>query len=128
MRIMGIDYGEKRVGIAISDEECKIAFPTTVLQNDKELPKQVAELCDVNKCGSVVIGESSDLNGVPNPIAEKIEKFKNNLRTYMKKPIHMEPEFFTSIQAERIQGKTTMQDASAAALILQSYLDKTRNM
>ncbi|MDP2593469.1 MAG: Holliday junction resolvase RuvX [bacterium] len=124
MRIMGIDFGSKRVGIAISDEDEKIAFPTVVLPNDKNLLNEVHKICEANKVGEVVFGESNDLDGKPNPIMKKIEDFKKKAAEKIKVPFKMEPEFFTSVEAERIQGKTEMQDASAAALILQNHLDK----
>ena len=56
MRYLGIDFGEKRVGIAISDEEGKFAFPTAVLANDKDLLKNIVDLCMQNAVEVVVMG------------------------------------------------------------------------
>ena len=123
MRYLGIDFGEKRIGIAISDEEGKIAFPTTVLANDKNIMKNLMDLCMQNGVEVVVMGESRDYKGQINEIMWKIEGFKKQLETVGFKVV-FEPEFMTSVQASQITGENKMLDASAAAIILQSYLDK----
>ncbi|PIQ92606.1 MAG: hypothetical protein COV70_00215 [Parcubacteria group bacterium CG11_big_fil_rev_8_21_14_0_20_39_22] len=127
MRIMGIDYGKKRVGIAISDEDKRIAFPTTVIENGKDLVSEVSELCVQNKVGEIVVGESKNHSGADNPIMKDINNFVEDLKIKTEKPIYMEPEFFTSVQAKRLQGENKMHDASAAAIILQSHLDKHKD-
>lgn len=125
---MGIDYGSKRVGIAVSDEEGKLAFPKTTLSNPAHLTHDIAALCVKEGVGAIVLGESRTLAGGENPITAEIEKFKNELERKISLPVYYEPEFFTSIEAERIQGKQESLDASAAALILRSFLDrKNRN-
>jgi putative Holliday junction resolvase len=126
MRYLGIDFGEKRVGIAISDEEGKIAFPTAVLINDKELLKNIVDLCMQNAVETVVMGESRNYQGQINEIMWRIEGFRKQLETIGYKVIY-EPEFMTSVQASQITGENKMLDASAAAIILQSYLDKSGN-
>jgi putative Holliday junction resolvase len=123
MKYLGIDFGEKRVGIAVSDEDGKIAFPSVVLVNDQNLLKNIVDLCMKNSVQAVVMGESRDYQGQINPIMWKIEGFKKQLETIGFKVIY-EPEFMTSVQASQITGENKMLDASAAALILQSYLNK----
>ena len=123
MRYLGIDFGEKRVGIAVSDEEGKIAFPSVVLANDKSLIKNIVDLCMKNKAEMVVMGESRNYQGQINEIMWKIEGFKKQLETIGFKVVY-EPEFMTSSQASQVTGENKMLDASAAAIILQSYLDK----
>ncbi|OHA46450.1 MAG: hypothetical protein A2541_00580 [Candidatus Taylorbacteria bacterium RIFOXYD2_FULL_36_9] len=125
MRYLGIDFGEKRVGIAISDEDGKIAFPSVVLTNDKDLLKNIVDLCMKNTVEVVVMGESKNYQGQINDIMWKIDGFKKQLETIGFKVV-FEPEFMTSIQASQITGENEMIDASAAAIILQSYLDKTQ--
>jgi len=124
MKYLGIDFGSTRVGIAISDEEGKIAFPHSVLQNDKNLLEEVEKIIEKEKIDEVIIGESKNFKGEPNKIMVKIEKFKKILEEKTKLRVSLEPEFMTSAQAKQIQGKNKMHDASAAAIILQSYLDK----
>lgn len=127
MKYLGIDFGTKRVGIAISDEEGKIAFPNEVLPNDSGLLQNVIKICDGNLIGAVVIGESNDFAGNPNPIMKDVKKFIKGLEKKIKAPIIFEPEFLSSVQASRIQGETKKLDASAAAIILQSFLDKNNS-
>lgn len=73
----------------------------------------------------VVMGESRDYQGQINTIMWQIEGFKKQLETIGFK-VEYEPEFMTSVQAGRITGENDMLDASAAAIILQSYLDKNK--
>ncbi|KKT45244.1 MAG: hypothetical protein UW34_C0001G0003 [Parcubacteria group bacterium GW2011_GWA2_44_15] len=124
MRCLGIDYGKKRVGVAISDETGKVAFPHATLLNNNGLMETVERLCKERAVSKIVIGESRDFAGKFNLIAKDIETFKNELSARVRLPVHYEPEFWTSVQAKRWQGKTDKLDASAAAIILQSYLDR----
>ena len=123
MRYLGIDFGEKRVGIAVSDEDGKIAFPNVVLVNDGDLIKNIVDLCMKNAVEVVVMGESRDYKGQINSIMWKIEGFKKQLEMIGFKVV-FEPEFMTSVQASQITGENKMLDASAAAIILQSYLNR----
>ncbi|KKU70076.1 MAG: hypothetical protein UY17_C0022G0004 [Candidatus Beckwithbacteria bacterium GW2011_GWC2_47_9] len=127
MRYLGIDYGGKRVGVAISDQSGKIAFPEGVIPNTKHLAETVKIICEEKSVGEIVLGESKNFSGEDNPVMKKIYEFKAALAKETNLPIRMEPEFLTSAEAERIQGKNKMHDASAAALILQSFLDKRRS-
>jgi|SRR3989344_2312675 len=127
MRYLGIDYGTKRVGIAVSDESASFALPDRVLPRTSRLVETIKLLCSDKKVGAIVLGESKNFKGEDNPIMSMIRDFKKELETEIGLPVHLEPEFLTSAEAERIQGKTKMHDASAAALILQSFLDKLRN-
>lgn len=127
MRYAGIDYGTKRVGVAFSDEKGRMAFPDCVLRNDKDFFSELkARLADKG-AKAIVIGESRDLGGEPNPVAADIDRFAEKLKREINLPIYFEPEFYTSVEAGRIQGKNEMHDASAAAIILQSYLDRHRD-
>jgi len=125
MKLLGIDFGEKRIGIAISDEEGRMAFPHSVLLNQKGLIEKFKKIINEEKIEKVVIGESKNFAGQPNAIMENIQKFIKEWKEKISTDIVFEPEFLTSIQAEKIQGKNEMLDASAAAIILQSYIDKT---
>lgn len=138
MKYLGIDFGSKRVGVAISDEEGKMAFPHSVITNDKNLLTEVEKIIKEEKINEIVMGESINFAGEANKIMTEINKFKNVLTEKTKLKVSLEPEFMTSQQAEHIQHrrrgsvsrpqrrepKNEMHDASAAAIILQSYLDK----
>lgn len=123
MRILGIDYGTKRVGIAVSDEACKFALPVSVIQNTELLVAEIKKISEQYETKEIVMGESRNFKQEPNTILSDSIKLKTKLEKegYT---VHFEPEFMTSVQAERFQGKTVMHDASAAAIILQSYLDR----
>ncbi len=123
MKILGIDYGTKRVGLATADTEVKMAFPKAVISNDTELIKSIKELCDKEEIYKVVLGESKDLNGNDNDVAGEIKDFKETLEREGLTVV-FQPEFYTTYQASRIQGDSDMIDASAAAIILQSFMDK----
>ena len=127
MKFLGIDYGTKRVGIAISDEEGKIAFPKVVLPYSSRLIEELLDMCIRESVGGIVVGESKNLAGVDNPLMKDIDRFVSKWRRESKIPLFLEPEYMTSHQAHRVQGKHALLDASAAALILQSFLDKTNN-
>lgn len=141
MRYLGIDFGSKRVGLALSDESGTLAFPYSVLKNDKMLLSEIERVVKEQKVGLVVMGESKDFKGKDNPIAEEAEDFKKAIEKATHKKVEYEPEFLTSVQAEqrtarrpeesrgsgqRAEHRRTneMLDASAAAIILQSYLDR----
>ena len=126
MRLLGIDYGSKRVGIAISDEGQQFALPLIVLKKTKNLIKEIKDIAEKNKIKDIVIGESKDYKGKANAILPETLNLKKDLEKENYK-VYLEPEFMTSINAERFQGKNDMLDASAAALILQSYIDSHKD-
>lgn len=125
MRILGIDYGSKRVGVAVSDESRTFALPVSVVQNTPDLMAEIGKIATDHECKEIVLGESRNYKGEANEILIPSMNFKDALEK-LGYTVHFEPEFMTSIQAERLQGKNEKTDASAAALILQSYLDRAR--
>ncbi len=122
MRKMGIDYGSKRVGIALTDEGGNMAFPHSVLSNDNRLQERIEQLISEKDVSEIVIGHSLDGHGNPNAIHADVEEFIANLTLSLGIPIHLQPEQYTTQEAKRIQGKNAHTDASAAAIILNSYL------
>jgi len=128
MRYLGIDYGKKRVGIAISDENGDMAFPREVIPNDIKLLAKIKKICLDEKVDVIVMGESNDYHNKPNKIMEEVEPFKIELWQETGLPVEYELEFMTSQQVEKIFGKTKMLDASAASIILQAYLDRIKNL
>ena len=124
MRFLGIDYGKKRVGVALSDEGGVMAFPYTVLPNSRSLADRVSALCKEKAVDAVVVGLSQTSTGVDNPITKDVDRFVNTLTERTELPFHLEPEFYSTQEALRVQGRTGHTDASAAAIILQRFLDK----
>ncbi len=123
--------GTKRIGLALSNIERDFAFPLSVLEvkNISEtLPSvafQIAAIARENAAKEVVIGESKNFAGKENPIMQHVHALKPLLEAESL-TVMMEPEFLTSEQAQRHQGKNDLIDASAATIILQSYLDRIK--
>lgn len=122
-KIVGIDYGTKRVGVAVSDAEGLIAFPKAVLPNDRTLLSSVAEMIESEGVTEVVMGESKDNHGAENSIAKSARKFAGDLERMTGVTVHFEPEFYSS-QEVRAHTGTYLVDAEAAAVILNSFLTK----
>ncbi len=126
MRYLGIDYGSKRIGIALSDEKAQFGVPLIVLDNSKDLLQNVINITKEKGVTEIVMGESKNYKGEANAILIESLEFKKELEVKGFR-VHLEPEFMTSAHAEKFQGKNDMLDASAAALILQSFLDKLQH-
>lgn len=124
MRYLGIDYGTKRVGIAISDESGTLAFPYAILKNEKNLVAEVKAICDKEDITDIIVGESLDYKGQPNIVMEEVGTFIAELGRVVAMPISHEREFLSTQQARFFQTDKKHVDDSAAAIILQSYLDK----
>jgi putative Holliday junction resolvase len=125
-RLMGIDYGKKRVGVAISDESHSMAFPHTVFPNDAQLVKKLSEVITKEAISEIVIGHSLDKEGNPNSIHAKVEELMTDLTLETGLPIHLQSELYTTQAALRIQGRNAMTDAAAATLILDTFITRPR--
>jgi putative Holliday junction resolvase len=128
MRYMGIDYGTKKVGLAFSDEEGTMGFPFEIMPNDARLSDALALLVTDQKIGGIVIGESHNFKGKPNPIADPARALGDELTERTGIPVFYEPEMYTTQEARRdYEGVYAYKgdvDSSAAALILTSYLSR----
>lgn len=142
MRYMGIDYGTSKVGVALSDEAGTMGFPREVLQNNEALMQTLVELIQKEQVGAVVFGESLDFSGNGNPVLAKAHAFANQLTQACGVPVFWEQEMLTTQEARRgfdgahpqhvenvsrsrgVAPSTHATDASAAALILTSYLSR----
>lgn len=123
MTILGIDYGSRRVGIALSDATEALAFPDRIFDTSKTLLENVKELCAEKDIRMIVLGKSQDFKGSDNPVMKDINEFKTRLEAEVKVPVMFQEEYWTSEEARRYQGRGEYVDASAAALILQRFLD-----
>ena len=129
MKYLGVDYGSKRVGIALSDEAGDFVYPFSVLENENQndLVQKIVIICKWKKVEEIVVGESKNFKMKENDIMKEILPFVEELKEKIGLPVRMHPEFLSSQEAERLQGKNKMLDASAAAIILKSYLDMLKN-
>ncbi len=136
MKYLGIDYGAKRVGLAMSDDGGKIAFPYRVIGNNLELIDTIHNICGEENISAIILGESLDSSGNKNKVMGSIEELKKNLEMELDLPVDFEKEFMTSVHsgeqkfknifiARKIKKeKNEKDDSKAAALILQRYLDR----
>jgi putative Holliday junction resolvase len=133
---MGIDHGEKRVGVALSDEDSLIAQPhdTLARRDPSTLLAAVAELARDNEVGEIVVGLPLGLDGREGASARRARRFSERLGELTGLPIVLWDERMTTVAAQRALGEAgvrareqkTMIDRVAAALMLQSYLDAKR--
>jgi putative Holliday junction resolvase len=124
---MGIDYGSKKIGIALTDDSGVMAFPHAVVPNDAQFLSYVEKLVSERGVAEIVIGHSLNNDGTPNKIHAAVEAFITDVTLHIGIPVHLEPEQYSTQQATQLQGKTDLVDASAAALILDSFITKQKN-
>lgn len=146
MRYLGIDYGSSKTGLALSDEAGTIGFPHAIIATTPTILDDLCGLIAKEDVGAVVIGESRNLTGGENPIAKDARLLGQQLTERAGIPVFFESEVFTSAAARRAlvpaeggpasggkERKTRAPkqhknvDASAAALILTSYLSRTNH-
>jgi putative holliday junction resolvase len=133
MRILALDHGTKRIGVAVSDELKLIAQPLEFIPAEPFLAvlKRLRELISEKQVESILIGMPRNMNGTYGPAADKVREFIALLRNEITVPIKTWDERLTSAQANRflIQGNVRREtrkekvDQMAAAILLQSYLD-----
>ena len=138
MRILAVDHGEKRIGLALSDPTATIASPFKVINHVSRLmdAAQVANLAAENEVALIVIGQSYDEEGNPNLAGRRAAKFAEALREQTQIPIILWDESFSTqdARATRIEmgvsrkARTSHMDELAAVMILKSYLDANKPM
>ena len=131
-RIMGIDYGDARTGIAISDLLCSIVGTTKVIHS-RNMDKTVAAVCELlngSDVGEIVVGLPKNMDGTEGARADLCKAFAQKLREVTGLPVNMWDERRTTVEAHNIlsqhnyhgkKRKDTV-DAVAASLILEGYL------
>lgn len=128
MKYLGIDYGEKRVGTAVSDGAGTIAFPRTTLKNDAVLTEQIIDLIEREEIKAIVVGDTRAFSGLENTVTADAETFMQHLRDETNLPVVAAWEAGSSIEASRYAPEENgHDDAAAAAIILQRYLDMHPN-
>jgi len=107
----------------MSDEMGQFAFPLLVLTQSASLVDEIKEIAKTHEVCDIVMGESKNYKGTANASLSGATQLKKELEA-AGFTVHWEPEFMTSMHVERLQGKSDLTDASAAAIILQTFLDK----
>lgn len=124
MKYLGIDYGTKTLGIAVSDRDGKIAFPRPSLPNDINVVQSVVDLMKGEGAVAVVIGDTRAINGGENTVTKEADDFASSLEAA---GVRVERiwEAWSSVEAARFAPKgKTHDDSAAAAIILQRFLDR----
>lgn len=134
MRALGIDVGERRIGVALCDELGLLATPLTTIQVRGQELTELARIARERDVALVVVGLPRSLSGQEGPQARVVRDFAARLAPYLAVPLAFWDERFTTAEAERVllaRGLSREQrrariDAVAAAILLQDYLDARR--
>lgn len=122
MKYLGIDFGGKRIGLAVAKDG--IAFPRSTIPNNKDLLASVVRLATDEAIECIVIGDTRSFGGHENLITEQLEEFIHALEAQMRVPIIRAPEAGSSVEASLYAPEAAgHDDAAAAAVILQRYID-----
>ena len=123
-KYIGIDFGIKRVGIAVSDAMACIAFPRVVLVNDEMLVSRIAEIAQAEKAEAIVVGDTNSHSGAKNPVSAQADAFVEKVATATGLPVERSWEVWSTMEVSKLATKGhEHDDASAAAFILQRFLD-----
>ena len=133
--ILGIDFGQARIGLAISDDLRLLAHPLETIAADKSSEKRIAEIVRDRKIDKVVVGVPRHMSGQVGDSASRALEFVTKLRASLPCPVETWDERLTTVAAERAlrdAGKKTHKtrqivDQVAAQMILQGYLDRHGN-
>ncbi|MBD2844545.1 Holliday junction resolvase RuvX [Paenibacillus sp. IB182496] len=133
MRIMGLDYGDRRIGVAVSDELGWTAQGVGVVETSRSGREfdRLADLAREHEATEIVVGLPKNMNGTVGPRGEICIAFAQTLREKLQLPVHLWDERLTTVSAERTlleadvsrKKRKLVIDKMAAALILQNYLD-----
>ncbi|MDP2709229.1 MAG: Holliday junction resolvase RuvX [bacterium] len=123
MKYLGIDWGEKRIGLALGDSEIKIATPFKTAENADDVLKLILD----EEVDIIIIGKPYQISNIQYPLSNKFNNFLSELKSKIKIPVELIDERLSSKAADALPGdkKTkASRDEIAAMLILQSWLDK----
>lgn len=135
-RVLAIDYGRKRIGLALSDELCLIAQPlATVMRINRQNDiRRLRQICRENGVAQIVVGSPVHMSGETSAMADEAARFAARLQKELGIPVQLQDERLTSWEAERIsaelksasrRGRASVHDI-AAAILLREYLERKR--
>ena len=133
-RVLGLDVGDKRIGLALSDSGGILASPLTIIEHTTETSDIAAILKIAQERGAerIIVGLPRLMNGDIGPQAQKVQAFTEAIRAHTQIPIEYRDERLTTVTAQRLHQETSFRkkkriiryDAMAAAVILQDYLEE----
>lgn len=132
VKLIGIDYGSKTVGLAISDINQKIAFPLESCPKEKSINRITQLLHEEDAIEALILGIPKALKGNPTPMTEEVLSYKKELSSLINIPIYEQDERLISkfidqqlsLTGKKTPEKRKVKDALEASIILQAYLDK----
>jgi putative Holliday junction resolvase len=122
MKILSVDYGKKWIGLAVSDEGRKLAFSYKTLENDSKLFPVLNEIVKKENICKIVIGLPLNKQMKPTAQTTEVENWAEKMIKKIEVPIDFENEILTSKEAEKSKAQNV--HSAAAAILLQSYLDR----
>ena len=135
MRSLGLDIGDKRIGVALSDSEGILASPLTIINCRDEAAniEAITDIISQHQAEQIIVGLPRSMDGSLGQQAEKVTVFTQKLCNHTDVPVEFRDERLTTVSAKRLMQATKSKkslrkardDAIAAALILQGYLDET---
>ena len=124
MKYLGLDYGAKRIGLAVSDGTGMIAFPRATIENNDRLLDELMHVVETERINCIVVGDARSVSGAENIVTAESDAFVEKMRKSVDIPIERAIEAWSSIEASRYAPDNKQHDdSSAAAVILQRYLD-----
>jgi len=128
MKIMGMDIGDKRIGIALTDPEKKLSIPHTILRNDKEFSGKLSKMLDEENIEKIIVGMPYTLKGEIGPQGNKVLEFvEKNILNMGIEIVYQDERFTSKLEEEpgiKKRKKSGHKDKFSAALILQGYLER----
>ena len=124
MRILGIDFGTKRIGFAVGDTEQRIAFPRRVVETADTALRYIEEEIKEGKVEEVVIGIPIRHSGEEGELGKVVREFADEIKKRFGVPVHLENEILSTKAIQPGTVKRELTDAASAALILQGYLNR----
>ena len=128
MKIMGMDIGEKRIGIALTDREKKLSIPHSIIKNDKDFSNNLSKILDDESVEKIIVGMPYTLKGEIGPQGKKVLGFvKENILNMGTEVVYQDERFTSKLEVKpgMIKKNTrVIKDKFSAALILQGYLDR----
>jgi putative holliday junction resolvase len=134
-RVLGLDLGDVRIGVAISDDDRRMAVPLGTVQTGAPADLMaIAKLVEEHAATAVVVGLPLSMTGERGPAAVKADSFAGALRSFLPVPVELHDERLSTVEAERalrqagVDGRDRRKvvDRSAATVILQAWLDQRR--
>jgi putative pre-16S rRNA nuclease len=133
--VLGLDLGDARIGVAVSDPDRRLAVPVgSIRTGAPQDVKAIAAMVREHGVSEIVVGHPLLMSGESGTAAHHAERFADALRGFLGLPVHLQDERLSTVEAERAlsgaglrgRARRAVVDESAAAVILQAYLDRSR--